>query len=96
YRAVFARAKSMQRSVFRRRARERRFAESVIHHDPVVLPEVAAAVVRLSPRQRACVFLTYWEDLAPSDVGDLLGIAEGTVKHHLAVAREHLRRVLDE
>ena len=96
YRAVFAKAKSKQRSMFRRRARERRFAESVIHHDPEIQPEVAAAVVRLSPMQRACIFLTYWQDMTPRAIGDLLGIAEGTVKHHLAVGRDHLRRTLHE
>lgn len=96
YRAVFAKSKSMQRSMFRRRRRESRFVESVVYDDPELLPEVAAAVVRLSPQQRACIFLTYWEDMTPAAIGDLLGIAEGTVKHHLAVGRERLRRVLDE
>jgi len=95
YRAVFARAKTMQRSMFKRRTRERRFAESVVYHDPEVLPDVAAAVVGLSPQQRASIFLTYWEDMTPAAIGDLLGIAEGTVKHHLAVGREKLRRVLE-
>ncbi len=94
YRAVFTKAKSMQRSMFKRRSRESRFAESVIYHDPEVLPEVAAAVVKLSQQQRAAIFLTYWEDMTPAAIGDLLGIAEGTVKHHLAVGREKLRRVL--
>jgi RNA polymerase sigma factor (sigma-70 family) len=95
YRAVFAKAKTMQRSMFKRRARERRFAESVVYHDPEVLPDVATAVVGLSPQQRASIFLTYWEDMTPAAIGDLLGIAEGTVKHHLAVGREKLRRVLE-
>ena len=96
YRAVFARAKSTQRSAIRRRRRERRFAESVVAHDPELRPDVAAAVVRLSPQQRACIYLTYWEDMAPAAVGELLSIAEGTVKRHLARARERLREVLDE
>jgi len=94
YRAVSAKAKSMQRSMFKRRSRERRFTESVVYHDSEVLPEVAAAVVRLSQQQRACIFLTYWEDMTPTAIGDLLGVAEGTVKHHLAVGREKLRKVL--
>lgn len=96
YRAVSAKARSMQRSVFKRRSRERRFAESVVYHDPEILPEVAAAVVGLSQQQRACIFLTYWEDMTPVAIGELLGIAEGTVKHHLAIGRQKLRRVLDD
>ena len=95
YRAVLAQAKSMHRSVFRRRSRERRFAESVVHQDPELLPDVVSALVRLSPQQRACIFLTYWEDQTPATVGETLGIAEGTVKHHLAVGRDKLRRVLN-
>lgn len=96
YRAVSAKAKSMQRSVFRRRNREHRFAESVVQYDPELHPEVINAVIGLSQRQRACIFLTYWEDMKPSGIAELLGIAEGTVKHHLAVARDNLRRTLDD
>lgn len=96
YRAVLAKARSMQRSGFRRRARERRFAELVVVDSPHVRPDVLEAVVRLSARQRASLFLTYWEDLTPSQVGDRLGIGEGTVKKYLARARANLRKVLDE
>ncbi|MCJ7781511.1 MAG: RNA polymerase sigma factor [Acidimicrobiia bacterium] len=96
YRAVYAKAKSMHRSVFRRRTRERRFAQSVVVEDPELRPDVVKAVVRLSPQKRACVYLTYWEDLAPVAVADRLGIGEGTVKKYLARARAQLREVLDE
>lgn len=96
YRAVLARAKSVQRSAFRRRSRERGYAAQVMAADREVIPEVAKAVAHLSPQQRACIFLTYWEDLTPGQVGERLSIAEGTVKLHLARARQHLREVLDD
>lgn len=96
YRAVLMKARSMQRSGFRRRARERRFAESVVEEAPYVRPDVLQAVVRLSTRQRACVYLTYWEDLTPRQVSELLGLGEGTVRKYLARARAQLREVLDE
>jgi len=96
YRAVLAKAKSMQRSGFRRRARERRFAELMIQEAPQVRPDVLGAVVGLSIQQRACVYLTYWEDLTPRQVSDRLGIGEGTAKKYLARARVRLREVLDE
>ncbi len=96
HRAVFAKAKSMQRSVFARRARERRFADRWIEEQPGVRPDVVRAVTRLSAQQAACVYLTYWEDLSPSTVGDRLGIGEGSVKRHLARARAKLREVLDD
>lgn len=96
YRAVLNHARSMQRSTIRRRRREQRFADQVVASDSAVHPEVARAVAGLSAQQRACVFLTYWEDLTPTQVGERLDIAEGTVKAHLARARDRLREVLDE
>jgi RNA polymerase sigma-70 factor (ECF subfamily) len=96
YRAVLAKAKSLQRSAFRRRRREHRFAESIVVADPERRPDVVAAVVRLSPQQRACVFLAYWEDMTTGSIAGYLGIAEGTVKSHLARARERLREVMGE
>ena len=96
YRAVVARANSMHRSVFRRRARERRFAQSVIVEDPELRPDVLEAVIGLSPQQRACVYLTYWEDLSVTDVAGRLDLGAGTVKRYLARARARLREVLDD
>lgn len=96
YRAVFAKAKSLQRSGFRRRQRERRIAERVAVEDPELGVDVVRAVAGLSPQQRACVFLTYWEDLTAADVAERLDIGEGAVKKHLARARSKLREVLDD
>ena len=96
YRAGLNKARSHHRSVYRRRARERKFAEAVATHDLELRPDVVDAVVRLSPQQRACVYLTYWEDLTARDVAQRLGIGEGTVKRYLARARAKLREVLDE
>ncbi len=96
YRAVVARANSMHRSVFRRRARERRFAQSVMVEDPELRPDVVEAVIGLSPQQRACVYLMYWEDLSVRDVAKRLDLGEGTAKRYLTRARARLREVLDD
>jgi RNA polymerase sigma factor (sigma-70 family) len=96
HRAVLAKARSMQRSFFRRRAREQRFVEHWTKEQPGLNPDVVDAVVRLSPQQRACVYLTYWEDLTPPMIAQRLGIGEGTVKQYLARARAKLREVLDD
>ena len=96
YRAVLAKANSLHRSTFRRRRRERRFVESLVAVDPERRSDVVAALVRLSPQQRACVWLAYWEDLDANSISERLGIAEGTVKSHLARARERLREVIGE
>jgi RNA polymerase sigma-70 factor (sigma-E family) len=55
-----------------------------------VADEVRRALGTLSPRQRACVVLRYYEDLTVTEIADELGCAEGTVKRHLADARAKL------
>ena len=51
---------------------------------------VRQALSDLSPKQRACVVLRYYEDLSVLEIADQLGCAEGTVKRHLADARTRL------
>lgn len=96
HRAVLAKARSWQRSMFRRRARERQFLQQLVITNPELRPDVVAAVLGLSQQQRACVYLTYWNDLTPAQVAEWLGVGEGSVKRHLARARVNLRGVLDE
>lgn len=95
YRAVLNRARSERRSLQRRRLREERTAqpESVAVTEPDL--DVLEAVSQLSLRQRAVVMLTYWEDLPPHEVAERLGISEGSVRRHLARARQRLREWLD-
>ncbi len=94
-RAVVNEAKASYRSAMRREARERRFAASrTVAHDPDPVPELLAALAALPMQQRAVTFLTYWSDLTPAGVADELGIAEGTVRKHLARARANLRTEL--
>jgi RNA polymerase sigma-70 factor (sigma-E family) len=45
-----------------------------------------AALRDLSPRQRACVVLRYYQDLPVAEVAAVLGVAEGTVKRYLSEA----------
>lgn len=47
---------------------------------------ILTALDGLSPRQRACVVLRYYQDLPVAQVGSTLGIAEGTVKRYLSEA----------
>ncbi|MET9293652.1 sigma-70 family RNA polymerase sigma factor [Streptomyces sp. NPDC003077] len=56
--------------------------------------DAAAALGALSPRQRACVVLRFYEDLAVGDIAARLGVAEGTVKRHLADAMARLTPLL--
>jgi RNA polymerase sigma-70 factor (ECF subfamily) len=94
YRAVLNRAHSVRRSDARRARRERATAVA----DRVAPPESSIdahrALAGLSAKQRAIVYLTYWDDLTPAQIGALLDVSEGTVRKQLARAREQLRRTL--
>jgi RNA polymerase sigma-70 factor (sigma-E family) len=51
---------------------------------------------RLSPRERACVVLRYYEDLKVDDIADRLGISPGAVKRYLSDALARLAVSLGE
>jgi RNA polymerase sigma-70 factor (sigma-E family) len=48
------------------------------------------ALRSLSPRQRACVVLRYYEDLPVAQVAAALGVGEGTAKRYLSEAMSHI------
>ena len=56
--------------------------------------DVAVALDKLTPRQRACVVLRYFEDLTVPQIADALGCAEGTVKRHIFDAHAALQGLL--
>jgi RNA polymerase sigma-70 factor (sigma-E family) len=82
----------------RRRARWQRVAPRAKPDDTApdsaasiaVRTDVAAALSALSARQRACVVLFYYEDLAVAQIADILGCGEGSIKRHLNEARARL------
>jgi RNA polymerase sigma factor (sigma-70 family) len=66
---------------------------------PPIQPErddVLGLVMDLPPRQRAAVFLTYYEGYTGPEVAALMGCRPGTVRRYLHLARQALREVLDE
>jgi RNA polymerase sigma factor (sigma-70 family) len=102
FRAVLNQARQFRRARARRLAREARAVASGRAgpsdeaDPPEVRPEILAAVMTLSLRQRAVTVLTYWSDLDPSSIAGLLGISEGSVHRHLARARSKLKERLDD
>lgn len=52
---------------------------------------MAEALSGLSSRQRACVVLVDYADLAPADAGTILGITAETVRVHVMRGRQALR-----
>jgi RNA polymerase sigma-70 factor (sigma-E family) len=46
--------------------------------------DLEAALAALSPRQRACVVLRFYEDMTVPQIGDELGVSAGAVKRYLS------------
>jgi RNA polymerase sigma-70 factor, ECF subfamily len=57
-------------------------------------PTLAAAVRQLSAQRRLAVFLRYFADLSYAEIGEVLGIAEGTVAATLSQAHQQLGNAL--
>ena len=59
-------------------------------------PTLAAALRELPPRRRMAIFLRYFADLSYAEIGEVLGVAEGTVAATLSKAHEQLGARLTE
>jgi RNA polymerase sigma factor (sigma-70 family) len=94
YRSVTNAASMSARSRSRRHQRELRWLAEPPHTELLIDPSVRSALNALSVQQRAVIVLTYWLDLAPATVAEMLGVSEGSVKRQLARARSTLREVL--
>ncbi len=53
-------------------------------------PTLSAAMRALPPQRRMVIFLRYFADLSYAEIGEVLGIAEGTVAATLSKAHEQL------
>jgi RNA polymerase sigma-70 factor (ECF subfamily) len=62
----------------------------VVFVDESTDPQLAAAVRELPPQRRMAIFLRYFADLSYAQIGEVLGIAEGTVAATLSQAHEQL------
>jgi RNA polymerase sigma factor (sigma-70 family) len=66
----------------RRRLRWRRVAP--LEYVPDIRLDLHGELQKLSPRERACVVLRYYDDLKVDDVASALGISPGAVKRYLS------------
>ena len=66
-----------------------------VAHDREVAQMLRAAIMGLSPRQRAAMTLRYLQEMSLEDVAQTLGCATGTVKAQLSRALRHLRAQLN-
>jgi RNA polymerase sigma-70 factor (sigma-E family) len=90
-------------SVLRHRAVAARNAELDERHEPSAGHEaliqlessaLAAALRKLSARQRAAVVLRYYGDLSEAEIATAMGISEGTAKSHTSRGMAALRAEL--
>jgi RNA polymerase sigma-70 factor (ECF subfamily) len=63
-------------------------------HDRQGLAEVLDVLMSLPVRQRAAVYLHYWERAPISEIAEAMGVGSGTVKRYLYLARQKLKGVL--
>lgn len=98
YRAVQNGARSHLRSNGRRSRREQRtaFDRALAPGTDAGGPDLASALDALSPRQRSVVHLTYWEELTGAEVAERLGMSEGSVRKHLARAKETMKGLIND
>jgi len=57
-------------------------------------PMLAAAMRALPPQRRMAIFLRYFADLSYAEIGEVLGVAEGTVSPTLSKAHQQLSAAL--
>ena len=53
-----------------------------------------AALLRVPPRQRACLVLRFFDDLSVADTARVLGVNESTVKSQTSRGLDAIREVL--
>jgi RNA polymerase sigma-70 factor (ECF subfamily) len=58
-------------------------------------PTLALAVRGLPPQRRMAIFLRYFADLSYAEIGEVLGVAEGTVAATLSQAHRQLATALE-
>jgi RNA polymerase sigma-70 factor (ECF subfamily) len=67
---------------------------SVDGHKPVM--ELRWALMELSPRQRASLFLFYYGGYPPGEIADMIGSTQSAVRVHLFRGRKRLGQLLSE
>lgn len=90
FRCVASEASRVARSARRRLHREMRFAPQEFRTDEFLDRDVISALLALSTRQRAVLYLAYWEDLTVAEVAEVLVTSPRTVERELARSRRIL------
>ena len=66
-----------------------------IHDELIGDPNIAVALSRVSPDDRAVLTMFYWEDLSLAELAESLGIGENAAKTRLFRARDRFKKVFE-
>jgi len=97
--SVLNRARSMGRTLSRERQAISRLpaeADSIEPVDLLLNADIVEAVAELPVQQRAAIYLVYWADMEASEAAELMGIRPATLRRYLFLARNKLRKWIDE
>jgi RNA polymerase sigma factor (sigma-70 family) len=64
--------------------------------DLLLNADIVEAVAELPLQQRAAIYLVYWADMDASEAAELMGIRPATLRRYLFLARNKLRKWIDE
>ncbi len=67
------------------------YMDAAARHETDERLDLERELLRLSPAQRAAVYLYYYEGYSVKEIAHMMKMPEGTVKSHLSRAREQLR-----
>lgn len=76
-----------------RRASARATPEQITQREAQI-ERVRAALEKLSPEHREVMMLAFYNDLSYSEIAQILGCPEGTVKSRVYYAKEQLKKIL--
>ena len=86
--------RDLLRSPWRRRVGELNEAQSLSAPEPESYPEVAAALAQLPAKDRAAVYLFYYEELPAKEIAAVLHMTDSAVRTRLSRARGKLKDLL--
>jgi RNA polymerase sigma-70 factor (ECF subfamily) len=93
-----ARARQREPELLReidRRASARATPEQIAQRNSQV-ERVRSALEKLSPEHREVMMLAFYNELSYSEIAQIVGCPEGTVKSRVYYAKEQLKRLLSE
>ena len=86
--------RDLLRSPWRRRMGELNEAQSLSAPEPESYPEIAAALAQLPAKDRAVVYLFYYEELPAKEIAAVLHMTDSAVRTRLSRARGKLKDLL--